>query len=255
METIISLPQDWLPRCLSHISTAYLQNTDETVVIGELSDARRYAYAGMLELHTALVCAWIGARYLGGEADPLRRALPVALDGGQASARGYRKRDPRGTPWAQWSRRPRRTGLSGGPAGSESSGPGHAPCDRADHGRRINISRRTPVIVPMARDRNAHIAYFRGRGDDATCKLAPDPQPEPIEQREDDPVGRPAPRCPCSALGYAGGRRARGRDRRRRRGGRARGAGAARPRGRSAGRRAARAVVGDPARHLRAVGR
>lgn len=45
----------WLPKCLAHLNEPYLKNTDETVVIGELSSADRNGYAGITYLHTALI--------------------------------------------------------------------------------------------------------------------------------------------------------------------------------------------------------
>lgn len=45
----------WLPQCLGHINEPYLKDSDDSVVVGELSSADRNGYAGTSFLHTALV--------------------------------------------------------------------------------------------------------------------------------------------------------------------------------------------------------
>lgn len=45
----------WLPQCLKHINEPYLKDSDDAVVIGELSSADRNGNAGISLLHTALV--------------------------------------------------------------------------------------------------------------------------------------------------------------------------------------------------------
>lgn len=45
----------WLPQCLRHINEPYLKDSDDAVVIGELSSADRNGNVGTSFLHTALV--------------------------------------------------------------------------------------------------------------------------------------------------------------------------------------------------------
>jgi len=45
----------WLPKCLAHLDEPYLKDTDEFVVIGELSSEERNGYSGIRQLHTILV--------------------------------------------------------------------------------------------------------------------------------------------------------------------------------------------------------
>ncbi len=51
----MSLEQNWLPKCLSHLNDPYLSETDETVVVAELSSNQERGYQGVRELNTALV--------------------------------------------------------------------------------------------------------------------------------------------------------------------------------------------------------
>jgi hypothetical protein len=45
----------WLPKCLSHLNEPYIKDTDETVIIGQLSSEDRNGYKGHTFLHTALI--------------------------------------------------------------------------------------------------------------------------------------------------------------------------------------------------------
>lgn len=45
----------WLPKCLAHIDQSYIKQTDDFVVIGELSSKSHNGFAGKRELHTAFV--------------------------------------------------------------------------------------------------------------------------------------------------------------------------------------------------------
>ena len=46
---------NWLPKCLAHLNQPYIKQTDDLVVIGELSSGSRNGYAGSQAVYTALV--------------------------------------------------------------------------------------------------------------------------------------------------------------------------------------------------------